>query len=406
MLLTDTFSAALSGILANKSRSLLTMLGIIIGVSSVVLMTSIGGSVEGLILQQVSSLGPKNVFIAPGNESSGNRQFGIDTLTLDDIEAVSRLSTLDLVAPVILVDGQISYGREEVSHEVRGVTEDYFENQSVEVQEGRLLDDTDDRNSRSVAVLGPDTVSDLFGNQNPVGKRISIRGHSFTVVGVTEELGTQFFQNADESVYIPFSLAKVLSGRKYVSFVTASAMDDVSLAVEDIKSTLRQRHQIENREDDPKKDDFTVRTAEQAFDILGTVTLALTAFLSAIAGISLVVGGIGIMNIMLVVVSERTREIGLRKAVGARRRDILLQFLLEAVLLTVLGGIIGVAIGLSLAGLAALIIPRFIGEYAFALSLPAVFLALAMAAGTGLVFGIHPALRAARLNPIEALRYE
>jgi putative ABC transport system permease protein len=409
MLFRDTFSIALRAINTNKSRSLLTMLGIIIGVGSVTLMTSIGQSAESLILDQVSTLGAKSMVIFPSSLEQSNgidQRSGFDALTFEDLTALERLSTIETIAPVIFVSSDVTYGREESSPQILGSTPEFFENQSIAIQEGRLFDQSDEDGTRFVATIGPDVVKDLFGDQNPVGRSIKIKEQSFAVIGVTKAIGSQFFQNVDDRIYIPFSTAKVVSGQKYVSYMTMQATDDTDVAMEDIKLLLRKRHSIKNPEDDPQKDDFIVRTAAQATDILGTVSLVLTLFLSAIAGISLVVGGIGIMNIMLVAVSERTREIGLRKAVGARKRDILLQFLIEAMMLTLIGGLIGIISGLLFAFLIFAVASKFIGGYIFAVSIPATILAVVMATTVGLVFGIYPARRAAELNPIEALRYE
>ncbi len=406
MLLRDTFTIALRGITTNKSRSLLTMLGIIIGVGSVVLMTSIGGSVQELIVGQVSSLGANSMVIFPGQEDGNGAGAGYDSLTMEDMHALEQLPSVTTIAPIIIVNGKVTYGREETNSQIMGTSDNYFKNQSISVDRGRLIDSTDQSSGNFVAVLAPDAAKDLFGDQDPMGKRVKIREKSFTVIGITKPLGSQFFQNADKRVYVPLSTARLLTGQKYVNFVTMTATVDTALAEEDVQALLRRRHQINNPADDPTKDDFQVRSAQQALDILGTVSVSLTLFLSAIAAISLVVGGIGIMNIMLVAVTERTREIGLRKAVGARKRDILMQFLIEAVLLTVIGGLIGIVSGLGIAAFIALVAKRFLAAYVFVISPGSIVLAVSVAATVGLVFGIYPARRAANLSPMEALRYE
>lgn len=404
MLFLDTLSIAWRGIGANFLRSMLTMLGIIIGVGSVVLMTSIGASVEQLILSQISTLGAQSMIVIPGREHGPPIA---DSLTLDDAEELKRLSTVETIAPVIMLTGTVQYGREERSPETLGITSDFFQNQRIAAARGRLLDRFDENGARFVTVIGPDTAEDLFGNDDPLGRRIQVLDHSFTVVGVLAPIGTQFFQSIDNRVYIPLAVAAVLTGQRHVNFITLQATKNTDLAKLDIETLLRQRHRIDNPDDDPdKNDDFVVRSAQQATDILGTVSLALTALLTAIAAISLVVGGVGIMNIMLVAVTERTREIGLRKAVGARKRDILMQFLIEAVLLTAVGGVVGVAGGLLTAVVGAKIASQFLSNYQFAFSIYAILLALAVAVGVGLLFGLYPAKKASALSPMEALRYE
>jgi len=409
MTISDLLSTASKSLRRNIARSTLTMLGIVIGVGSVVLMSSVGASMEKVILSQISSLGSKSMVIFPGsNQEGGASQVfaGHDSLTFDDIERLEQLTTIESVAPIVFMPGPVKRGREESSAQILGAHPNFFHNQNMEAAEGRLIDIFDEDRSARFALLGPDAKEELFGESDPLGKEITVGDRSFTVVGVTKALGSQFFQNADERVYMPFSTAQVISGQKYVNYITLQAAGITDFAFADIKSLLRARHGIRNPDDEQEKDDFVVRSAAQAADILGSVSLGLTLFLSAIASISLLVGGIGIMNIMLVAVTERTREIGLRKAVGARKRDILLQFLIESVLLTLMGGAIGITGGVLLAALIAMIAQNFLAGYVFALSIPAMILAVVVAAGTGLVFGIYPARRASNLNPIEALRYE
>lgn len=408
MRIRDTLHLASTAMKSRKGRSLLTMLGIIIGVGSVVLMTGIGEGMEGVILGQISTIGTRSMVIFPGSQHGPNAQFftGFDSLTFQDVEAIKKLETIESMAPIIFVDSKSTYGREEVSHTVVGTLDNFFRNQSITAEQGRVIDSDDDRKARFVATLGPDTASDLFGGKNPVGKRINVASRTFEVVGVMESVGTQFFQNLDERIYIPLSVAKSMTGQKYVNYMTMQAVHGFDEAFRDVKSLLRTRHQIDNPDEDSEKDDFQVSSSEQANEILGAVSLGLTLFITLVAGISLLVGGIGIMNIMLVAVQERTREIGLRKALGARRRDILRQFLIEAIVLTLFGGIIGVVAGVGLVSLTALIVERYLDRYTFAISIPAVGLALGVAALTGIVFGMYPAIKASRLDPVEALRYE
>ncbi|MCA9370838.1 MAG: ABC transporter permease, partial [Candidatus Peregrinibacteria bacterium] len=341
--------------------------------------------------------------IFPGQQegAEGTVQAGFDSITFSDIEALEKLDTVTSIAPAMFLPvPQATYGRETTEPRVIGTVPNYFRNRELTLSAGRLLEDADIRGARNVVVLSSEIVDDLFGKQDPIGKRIKIGSRFYEVVGTLESVGTQFFQNADEFVFIPLSTARAQTGQKYLNVVSLQAVGNFDLAQSDVETLLRKRHGIVG------DDDFIVRTSAQANDILGAVSLGLTLFITTIAGISLIVGGIGIMNIMLVAVSERTREIGLRKAVGAKRRDILLQFLIEAIALTVIAGMIGVFLGLALAGLVAGIVDKFLPTYDFVLSLPSIGIALCMAFATGLGFGLYPARKAALLSPMNALRYE
>ncbi len=400
--------AAFKGVTVNAMRSLLTMLGIIIGVGSVVLMSSVGQSMEGVILGQISSLGPKSMVIFPGQQEGGPQALatGHDSLTFEDLRELETLKTVHNFAPVIFLKGVTSYGREEGNPQAFGITENFFKNQNIRAVQGRLIDRDDIEGGKEVAVLAPDTVEKFFGSIDPLGKRLKIGDKHFTVIGITNSLGSQFFQNADDRVYVPYSVAKEATGQKFLNYVTMEATGEFELAFDDVKTLLRRRHGIDNPDDDPKKDDFIVRSSAQANEILSSVSLGLTMFITTIAAISLLVGGIGIMNIMLVSVTERFQEIGLRKALGAKGRDILLQFLLEAIFLTLIGGFVGVVGGIVIAFFAASIVTKLLSTYVFAVSVKSTVAAFFMAFLTGLIFGISPARRAASLHPIAALRYE
>ena len=408
MLPQDLLSTALRGVTVNPTRSLLTMLGIIIGVGSVILMSSVGASMQGVILGQVSSLGAKSMVIFPGREEGGAGavQAGFDSLTFEDLRALERLPSITNVAPNIFVTGTTVYGEEEGTPQVFGITDKFFLNQNIEAETGRLISEADVDGARAVALLGSEAREKFFGQQNPLGKRIKIGNNYYTVIGTVKALGSQFFQSADDRIYVPYTVARNVSGQRHINQITMQATGTFEQAFYDVRALLRQRHGIENPENDTEKDDFIVHSSEEASDILGSVSLGLTMFITMIAAISLVVGGIGIMNIMLVSVKERTREIGLRKAVGAKSRDILLQFLVEAVVLTTIGGLIGMVLGIGLAWLIAAFVEGLLSTYVFAVSVPSLVAAMVMAAGTGLLFGISPARQAAKLPPMEALRYE
>ena len=400
--------AAFKGVTVNPMRSLLTMLGIIIGVGSVVLMSSVGQSMEGVILGQISSLGPKSMVIFPGKQEGGASAItaGHDSLTFEDLRELEQLKTIESLAPVIFIPGITAYGNQEGTPQVFGVVENFFKNQNISAAEGRLLDKDDIDGAKAYAVLGHDTAQKFFGSVDPIGKRLKIADNHYTVIGVAKALGSQFFQNADERIYVPFTVARNVTGQKYLNYMTMRATGSFDLAFDDVKALLRRRHGIDNPKDDEKKDDFIVHSSEQANQILGSVSVGLTMFITTIAAISLIVGGIGIMNIMLVSVSERTQEIGLRKAIGARYGDVLLQFLAEAVMLTVIGGAIGILGGIGIAFFIAMIVKKFLATYIFAVSVQSTVVAFFVSMITGVVFGLSPARHAASLNPIEALRYE
>lgn len=406
MLLKDTISAAMEGLHRSRMRSMLTTLGIVIGVGSVVLMVSVGASFERYILDQVESFSGDTFEI----HAKGIQDLGKDVLsiTFGDLEAIKDLTTVQNVAPAIFLTDRVSYGREEIAPFIFGTTKEIFVNWSLKVDQGRLLTDGDDKGAKSVTVLGSQAAEDLFPNTNPLGKKITVGSRKFTVVGTLEPLGSPLAEQLDSIIYVPFSVAKAIQGRStYIDYIALQSKGgDNELTRRDIVALLRQRHNIDNPEDDGDKDDFYARSFEQAMDIINTVTMSITLFLGLIAGISLLVGGVGIMNIMLVSVTERTKEIGLRKAVGARGRDIMLQFLLEAIVLTLIGGVVGVIGALGFGLLLTAIANKLLGGITYAITLGSILLPLITAIVVGLVFGIYPAKKAASLSPIEAMGYE
>lgn len=398
----DVFLTALNGVTVNKTRTFLTMLGIGIGVGSVILMVSIGRSFEGYILSQIESFGSRMVEVYP----AGLEKFGgnLDTITMDDLEMIERLPTVESITPIIMVSKTATYGREEVSPEILGAKPAVFGNYGFELDRGRLLEDSDVDGAKNVAVLTDKIVEDLFGNRDPIGKRIDIGGQSFTVVGTLAPLGSGMMSSFINQVFIPFTTARILTGQRYLTVINMIAKEEPSLVQRELEQLMREQHNIDNPDEDPDLDDFRVRTAEQILGVVSSVTMGLTIFLAVIAAISLLVGGIGIMNIMLVSVTERTREIGLRKAVGARKKDILVQFLIEAVSLTLSGGVAGIIGGIGLGWLLSRAADKALGGFSFVLSPMSIVLAVSMAAATGLMFGLYPAKRASDLSPMEALR--
>ena len=396
-------------------RSILTMLGIVIGIASVIILMSIGQSAQNLILNQVKNIGSNVVFILPGatkgskfSSPASTQGIIIKTLTKNDVNALQAEPSVIRVAPQVQNQGRIIYGNNDTTVTYVGTTGDFFPIRNFGIQKGVALTNRDNELLNHVVVLGSKISDVLFGNLNPIDKYIRLDGISFRVVGVLElkGLGPLGVDN-DTLAFIPLSVAqKQLLGTDYYNVITVQANDvyNTGFVTSRITSVLRQDHHITN----PDKDDFTIRTQEDALSLLGNVTSILTLFLAAIASISLVVGGIGIMNIMLVAVTERTREIGLRKAVGATNGDILKQFLIESVLLTIIGGTVGIAIGAGIVGLVYFVLSTFFSSigWVFAFPISAVVLGLLVSGVAGIVFGIYPAYQAGKKNPIDALRYE
>ena len=405
----ETVQTSVKSLFGHKLRTLLTMLGIIIGIASVILMTSLGKGAEGLILNQLESFGHDAVFIEPGGEhSSGPPNLGqLQALKYEDYKAIARMESVKVVAPIKYVDGIVSREGISLSEQIVATTVEYAELNTFEVVQGRWFDVSDVDGALRSVVLGSKIAEDLFGDSDPVGQTVTIKRKTFNVIGILPKRGVQFFQDLDKSVYIPITTARrELQGEDHISFAMARVEGNPEYAAEDIRLLLRDRHDVDSPDGSTEDDDFMVMTQAQAASTFGAISSALTIFLSAIASISLVVGGIGIMNIMLVSVTERTREIGLRMALGARRRDILTQFLIEAVLLTMFGGLLGAVLGATLSWAGSFVIATLVEGWRFVVPIDAVLKAFAVASGVGLVFGLYPARKAAKLDPIEALRYE
>ncbi len=408
----DLLTTSSQSLTRHKSRSGLTILGIVIGIAAVILMLSIGRGAEGLILSQVADLGSDLVFVEPssGDPTPGPPDPFIEqTLDLDDVEAIRDTGLFSVVAPTLQTSVAVSHGDESTFTQVVGINEGYIDVFPADLKSGRFLDEGDVETYSKVVVLGMEIAEDLFGDQDPVGMKMKIKNTTVRVVGVFEEQGTRFFQNLDRQIAIPVTtMQRDILGVDYVSYISMRVREgvDIEYAKEEVRWVLRDSHNIDNPEGDPEKDDFFVSSQSDAIEIIGVVGSVLTILLSSIAAISLVVGGIGIMNIMLVSVTERTKEIGLRKSVGATYKEILQQFLVESVMLTLMGGIIGVILGVLTSFIAAIIINQQLDGWKYSVPPEAIILAVVVSTVVGIVFGIYPARRAARLDPIEALRYE
>ncbi|MGF1492401.1 MAG: ABC transporter permease [Microcoleaceae cyanobacterium] len=388
---------------ANRLRSSLTMLGIVIGNASVIGMVGIGEGAQSYVNDQVSSLGPNILFILPGSPEAQSRPvYPPQTLILEDAAAIAdQVPTVDEVAPTLSSSDLMSYRNRNASASVIGTTPEYLTVRSFDVARGRFLTELDLQRQENVVALGSELAEQLFGNADPIGQQVRLKNISLKVIGVMQPKGTSFGSNEDMNAFVPVTtMANRVVGRTspygiQVTFISVSVDDPANMraAQFQIENLLRLRHQITD------EDDFTVRNQKDLLDTLGKVAGALTLLLAATAAISLFVGGIGIMNIMLVSVTERTQEIGLRKAIGASQQDILAQFMIEAVILSAAGGLIGTGIGAGGIALLSALTPLEAG-----VSPVAITMAVGVSGGIGLFFGVVPARRAAKLDPIVALR--
>lgn len=406
MHLADLFMSASQSIRRTRSRSAMTMLGIVIGVMSVILVLSIGEAAQRYILGQVSSLGSDLITIQNGSPNPAARDvptaFVKEVLTIEDFRKLRAQSWMEQITGALAQSDTVIANGQENRVQVFGTTEDEMALYGTNIGEGVFLS-RDDVDSRSrVAVLGSDIVKKSFGQESPLGRLVKIGTLQFRVIGVMEPAGTRSFQNLDQNIYIPVTAALDLYHKKYLSSISARTSLPLTQSKRLMEDILRDQHHIEKASDD----DFRVTTQADAAESASQITNILQILLTSIAAISLVVGGIGIMNIMYVAVTERTREIGLRKAIGARRGDILSQFLTEAVFLTTLGGIIGVVIGIGLTWLAINVINSFQGGWTFEVSTRGILLGVLVSSAIGIVFGYAPARKASSLRPIEALRKE
>lgn len=405
MLIFDLLQETYAVLSANKTRSGLTILGIVIGIASVIAMVSIGQGAQGSIQSSIEDLGSNLLTISPGffQEGRGFVSAGrgsAQTLKNEDAEALRQISGVAYVSPELNRRFQIiSPLGNNTNSTVIGATPEYSSVRNISVQNGSFILESQLRSMSRVAVLGPTVVQDLFNGQDPLGKTIRINKMDFKVIGVLESKGSAGFFNPDDTVFVPLSaMQKILAGSDYLSNIAISVQDKnlMTEVKDEAMALLSEKHRI-----DPQSPDFSIVSQEDILGTLTQVTNTFTIFLASIAGISLVVGGIGIMNMMLTTVTERTREIGLRKAIGAKKKDISRQFLIEAVTLTFFGGAFGIVFGF----LISILVSRLAGITTL-VSFYSILLAFCVSAAIGIIFGYYPARRAAALNPIDALRYE
>jgi putative ABC transport system permease protein len=397
--------AAVKSIMKSRMRSLLTALGIIIGVAAVIVMVAIGDGAQLKVEQQIASLGSNLVIITPGTSNSGGIRGGAGTFnkfTLDDADKIkSEASLIKGISPLVRSGGQIIGGTGNWFTQIQGVSADYLDIRSWELKSGQFFTDRDVKARAKVCVLGSDVVENLFPNEDPVGKQIRIKSVPFKVIGVLKSKGQTGIGTSNDDIVLAPSRTVLdrLSGGRFISSIQASALstEKIESAQAELRSIMRESHKLVQGEED----DFTIRDQSDLAETATETSKVLTYLLGAVAGVSLIVGGIGIMNIMLVSVTERTREIGIRLSIGARASDILVQFLTEAIVLSLAGGIIGVLFSI----LFTYIINNYTDQIAY-ISPEIIIIAFGFAGAIGIFFGFYPAKKAAALNPIDALRYE
>ena len=408
MRISDLIRSSLTSLWRTKARSFLTMIGIIIGILSVILMLSIGQAAERFILSQISALGSDVLSVRNGSLAQEGEPtlFVKQSLTEKDVRALRLTSWVTQITGGVSQKDRISAEGIELSAQILGTTPDEQVLSNIYPNRGTFFSQTSVDSRAREAILGYEIADKLYGMNEPIGKTITINSVRFRVIGTLGKEGSKNFQNLDTYVYIPFTTAMDVYNKEHLSSLAIKTRLPINEAKERITLLLRERHGIENPTSDPKKDDFTISTQEDAVKSAEQVTNILKILLISIAAISLLVGGIGIMNIMYVSVTERIKEIGLRKSIGARKEDILRQFLFEAILQTTIGGMIGTVLGVALSWVAVQAVNQFQSGWVFSIAWDSVALSLGVSATIGLIFGYFPARKAARMQPIDALRFE
>ena len=411
MILTNTIKQSFKTIRAHKMRSFLTMLGIIIGISSVITITSVVAGAESLITNQIQGIGSNVIGVLPGKSDESGPPTAvlgviITTLKDSDTEAIKKdIPEVVAASSYVSATDVVSWSNQKIVASVYGVSPDYPIVTDSDIEIGSFFSEEHKKTNANVVVIGSQVNEDLFGEQSALGEKIKIKNNSFTVIGIMEPQGTSGFQNVDNMVFLPVTTAqnKVL-GIKYLGFlrVKIDKEENTDYVISEIENILRYKHNIK----DPDKDDFSVRSTAEAQETLGTITQSLNFFLIAIVSISLLVGGIGIMNIMLAAVTQRIKEIGLRKSVGAKSKHIIQQFLIETVVISFIGAIIGIIIGILLSFLVSLIVNKLGYDWDFVITSMSIITSCIISVLIGIIFGLYPAKKAAKYDPISALRYE
>jgi len=403
-------NSSIRALQANRNRTFLTILGIVIGISSVIVIMSVGAGAQSLIFNQFASVGTNLIGIMPGyadekGPPASAMGVTITTLKNSDAEALKKITEVTAVASYVRGVDTVQYQSQKMDTNFSGVTADYPLVEQAEIELGSFFDEGQDREMARVAVLGYEVWQELFNGDNPFGSHLKIKNESFDIIGVLAQRGTQGFENKDDMVFVPLITAqKLFLGVDHVSMIRllVKSDDDVPAALAQIKDVLRERHDLTSG----MSDDFSARAAVQGLDSLKQITNALKFFLAGMAAISLIVGGVGIMNIMLVAVNERTREIGLRKAVGATEKNIQAQFLIEAATVTILGGVVGIIFGFLISALVAGVANYLGYEWDLIVTIPSILMGVGVAGAVGILFGWYPAKKASGLQPVEALRHE